>query len=338
MLAVLLIAAQKMPVRADPVGVGLVTESSSVDGSTWDQLSYQGLVRAESDLGVVGTVYTATSSADYGPNLDKCVLDGNELCISVGFLTHEAISETAALYPGTNFAIVDLPIYPHHQNLRSINFQVDEPSYLAGALAGMMTQSDVLGLIGGMEIPGVTIFIDGFMQGALCANPDVTQMITYTNNFGDPALGAGVARDMIQQGADLIFPPAGPTGNGAILTATQSSVWAVGLDTDQYETLFMSGAITGSEYLLTSVVKKIDNGVYLTIADQVNGTFTPGFVDYGLADDGVGLAPFHDAEPAIPAEYKGRLAILEQGIISGTVDISSGCPSQVFLPFLNRQD
>lgn len=336
MLTVMFFAAQGMPARADPVGVGLVLDFD--ENSLWNELSYQGLLRAETDLGVFGTVYTATSPADYGPNLEACVLDGNELCISVGYTTQDAISKTASTYPGVNFALVDLPFDPIQQNLRAINFQVDEPSYLAGTLAGLMTQSDHLGLIGGMEIPGVTIFIDGFMQGAMCANPDVTQLLTYTWNFGDPDLGASVAQDMIGQGADVIFPPAGTTGEGAILTATQSSVWAVGFDVDQYYTLFMSGTITGSEYLLTSVVKNIDNGVYLTIADQVNGAFTPGSLYYGLAEDGVSLAPFHDAEAAIPDEYKGRLAWLESGIISGTVDVSSGCPSQVFLPFLNRKE
>ena len=158
----------------------------------WNELSYQGLMRAETELGVIGTVYTATSDADYGPNLEACVLDGNDLCISVGFSTQDAISETASTYTATNFAIVDLPFDPNQQNLRAINFQVDEPSYLAGTLAGLMTQSDKLGLIGGMEIPGVTIFIDGFMQGAMCANLDVTQLLTYTWNFGDPDLGASV--------------------------------------------------------------------------------------------------------------------------------------------------
>lgn len=334
MLAVMLFAAQGMPVMADPVGVGLVLEYFEV--STWNELSYQGLLLAETDLGVVGTVYTATSDQDYLPNLEACVQDGNELCISVGFTTQDAISETASMYPGVNFAIVDLPFDPPQQNLRAINFQVDEASYLAGTLAGLMTQSDKLGLIGGMEIPGVTIFIDGFMQGAMCANPDVTQLVTYTNEFGDPDLGASVAQDMIQQGADVIFPPAGSTGYGAILTATQSSIWAIGFDVDVYYSLFMTGTITGSEYLLTSVLKKIDNAVYLTIADQVNGTFFPGNIYYGLADDSVALAPFHDAENAIPDEYKDRLALLRQRIISGTVDVSSGCPSQVYLPVLAR--
>jgi basic membrane protein A len=336
MVAVMLYAAQEMPVRADPVNVGLVLEYP--ENSPWNSLSYQGLMRAETDLGVIGTVYTTTSEEDYSPKLQACVLDGNELCISVGFTTQGAISATASINTATNFAIVDVPFDPPQQNLRAINFRVNEPSYLAGTLTGLMTQSDVLGVIGGMEIPGVTIFIDGFTQGAMCANPDVTQLVTYTNNFVDPALGANVAQNMIQQGADVIFPPAGSTGNGAILTATQSSAWAIGFDTDQYNTLFMSGTITGSEYLLTSVIKKLDNAVYQTIADQVNGVFTPGYVGYGLAEDAVGLAPFHDAEEAIPDEYKGRLAWLEQGIISGTVDVSTDCPSQIFLPFLTRNE
>lgn len=338
MLAVMLIGAQAMSVNADPVRVGLVIEGQSVEDSLWDNLSYQGLLRAEADLGVIGTVYTATTPADYGPNFQKCSLDGNQLCISTSFLTTEAISDAANLYPGVDFAIVDVEIGSAQPNLRSIAFQVDEAAYLAGTLAGLMTQSDKLGVIGGMEIPPVMMYIDGFSHGAACANADVTTEITYTNNFGDPELGAAVAQQMIQVGADVIFPPAGPTGNGAVLTATQSAVWAVGFDVDQYKTLFQNGAVAGSEYLLTSVVKNIDNAVYLTISDVVSGTFTPGKVSYGLAEEGVALAPFHEAEENIPDDYKARLAWLEQVIISGTLDWKTGCPARIFLPYTIRQE
>lgn len=334
LLTVWIFAVQTQPAAADPIDVGLIIEGAAVENSLWDEVTYQGLLRAQDDFGVMGTVYTATSDADYGPNLEQCVADGNELCISTSFLTQDAISETASLFPEVDFAIVDVSFDQHPPNLRGINFQTDEAAYLAGALAAMMSDSGVLGVIGGMDIPPVTIFTDGFQHGASCVNPDITTIITFTNNFGDQELGANVAQEMIQQGADVIFPPAGPLGYGAILTATQSGVWGIGFDVDLYYSLFMSGTITGSEYLLTSVQKNLDEAVYLTIMDVISGTFTSGTKMYNLAEGGVGFAPYHETDGAIPIEVKRKIEWLKQGISSGWLDINGGCPNQLFLPFL----
>jgi len=335
-VAIWLLGVQTQVAAADPIGVGLITEGAAVDASLFDWMSFQGLVRAQDDFGVVGTVYTATSPADYTPNLEKCAVEGNALCISVGFSTLEAISATAPLYPGASFAIVDTELEHYPQNLRGITFQSGEAAYIAGALAGMMTSSDIVGVIGGMEIPAVLAFTEPFQHGAVCANPEITTIITFTNNFWDQDLGASVAQDMIQEGADLIFPPAGGLGFGSILTATQSGVWGIGYDVDFYHSLFMSGTVTGSQYLLTSVVKNVDEGVYLTISDVISGTFTSGTRAYNMAEGGVGLAPYHDAESAIPGDVKHKLEWIKQGILTGWIDIAGGCPTQLFLPQLQH--
>ena len=103
-------------------------------------------------------------------------------------------------------------------------------------------------------------------------------------------------------GADVIFGVGGNTGNGAILTATQSGAWAIGVDTDQYNTVFESGSVAGSDRLLSSAMKRLDNAVFDTIGDVISGTFTSGTVLYTVAEDGVGLAPFHETDPLIPHE------------------------------------
>jgi basic membrane protein A len=323
---------QPEPVQADPIGVGLVTDGPTVEDGGYNWLSYQGLMRAEGELEVIGSVYTSTSPADYGPNLDQCVMDGNALCLSVGFMTGEAISNAATAYSSTLFAVVDGTFQTYPDNLRGISFVSEEAGYLAGTLAALMSESGKVGAVGGLEIPPVTSFIQPYQQGALCADGDVTTVISYTNTFVDPTLGAETAQGMIAQGVDVIFAAAGPTGNGAILTATQSGAWAIGVDVDQYFTVFMSGTVPGSDHMLTSAMKRIDNAVFATVSDVISGTFTSGTALFGLANEGVGLAPFHEADPSVSQGVKDHLDWVTQGIIDGVIHVEGPCPSRLFLP------
>jgi len=308
------------------ISVGLVTDGPEVNDMAFNWASHQGLLRAETDLGVTGTVYTSGTPADYGPQLQQCVDDGNDLCLSVGFMMAEATWNAAQANPATDFAIVDASWEePYPDNLRGLVFAEDEVGYLAGTLAGLMTGSDVIGDIGGMPIPPVDAFVYGYRNGARCANPDVQVLIEYTNDFGNPDLGAQVAQNMMGQGADVVFAAAGATGNGAVLTATQSGAWGIGVDLDQYVTLFDNGAVDGADMLLTSAMKNLDNAVYDTITEANAGSFTSGTVRYDLAADGVALAPFHEADAAIPTAVKDTLAAVRQDIIDGAIDVWEPC-------------
>jgi basic membrane protein A len=141
---------------------------------------------------------------------------------------------------------------------------------------------------------------------------------------------------MMAEDADVIFAPAGYTGVGAVLTATQSGVWGIGVDTDYYETAFDGGAITGSERLLSSAMKRIDNAVFNTIGDVVSDTFTSGTQLCDLEADGVGLAPFHEAAPSVSQDVRDRLEDVRQGIINGAIDVADPCRSYVYLPLAVR--
>jgi basic membrane protein A len=335
---VLLMLCLQIQTRAEPraVNVGLVTDEATLADESFNWLSYQGLLRAESELGVVGTVYTSTSSADYQPNLEQCAADGNELCIAVGFSMKSAISNVAALSPTVDFAIVDVAFDSYPDNLRGIVFAADEVGYLAGTLAAGMTLSDVVGVVGGFPIPSVDDFIYGYRNGAQCANSTAQVLITYTYSFGDQDTGAQVAQGLIAQDADVIFGVAGGAGAGAVLTATQSGVWGIGVDTDYYTTVFESGAVAGSEYLLSSALKRIDNAVYDTVQDVVSDTFTAGTMLYDLAMGGVELAPFHEADGSVPQSVRDELDAARTGIISGTLDISDSCRTFIYLPLTLR--
>jgi basic membrane protein A len=326
--------------QASEVKVGLIINGDIIENE-WNWMSIQGLLRAERELAVIGTVYTSTDPAETMTDTQQCALDANDLCIGVEFFTTDAISKTAALYPNTKFALLDGSYKNYMPNLRGVMFTREDVGYLAGTLAALMSQSDILGDLGGMEIPPVVAFTEGYSNGARCAIPDITTIISYTGDFTNPDLGAEYAQGMISHGADVVFAAAGQTGNGAILTTTQSGVWAIGVDTDQYLTLFMTGTVSGSNYLLTSAMVRLDSGVFQTISDLVSGSFTSGEVIYDLAMDGVGLAPFHDADVSIPLASRTQLDWVKRALIGGVIDpLDPEGPCLVmhkqFLPLTNR--
>ena len=257
----------------------------------------------------------------------------NELCIAVGFAMANATLTKAAANSGTDFAIVDFSWESCPNNLRGMIFASDQAGYLAGTLAGTMTMSDVIGAVGAMPIRPIDDFIDAYETAAQCINPDVTVLISYTGFFTDSDLGAEIAQEMIAQDADVIFGVGGDAGNGAILTATQSGVWGIGVDADQWVSRFLSGTVSGSDKLLSSAMKRIDNAVFDTIADVVSDSFTSGTVRYDLAVDGVGLAPFHETGPYVSERVRGSLRRVQRGIIWGIIDPLDGpCPTYTHMP------
>jgi len=313
-------------VEADAIKVGLITDSPVLMDGGFNQMANSGLLRAESELGVEGTVYL---SADYDAivdNLEECRLDGNALCVTIGFGGADATYDAAVAHPATYYAAVDISLPGYPQNLQWIIFASEQPAYLAGVLAGKMTESDILGIIGGMEIPSVTAFIDGFIQGATCANPKITPLLIYTGSFTEPDLGTAAAESLLAQEADVIFAVAGLTGNGALLTTTQAGAWAIGVDTDQYLTVFEGGSVPGAEYMLTSAMKRVDNAVFQVISEVVSGNFTYGTVTYDLAVNGVDIAPYHEADSSIPLAAKAAVAAARRGLLDGTINPYTSCP------------
>lgn len=328
--------APALPERADTIDVGLVIDESGLS-STWNYYAYQGLQQAETDLGVTGSVYTPTSPSDYLPLMQQCVSDGNELCITNYFLLGEAVSIVAADNPSVKFAMIDSGPLTPADNIRAALFDSKQSAYLAGALAGMMTESDIIGAIGGMEIDPVIVFMDGYHNGAKRANRDVEVLMQYAGTFWPPEVGAQIAQDMIAQGADVIFAPAGPVGSGAVLTATQSGAWGIGVDVDFYYEVFGGGTEPGADKLLTSVIKRMDLAVYWAIEDVINSAFEGGEVLYGLAEGGVDLAPYHDTDPFVTTEMRDELAALRQAIIDGTIDVDFDGEATIFLPSVWRR-
>lgn len=320
------------------VKIGLIVDGPTLFDGSFNEMAYQGLQRAQTELGIVGTVYTTTSGGPYEPQFAQCAAEGNALCVGVGSPMFGAGIAAANAATTTKFAVVDYEFSYPPDNLRGITFAEDEVGYLAGMLAGRMTASNVVGAVAGLPVPAVERFVTGYRHGFMCSNPHLTAtaLITYANTFTDPNLGAQIAQQQIANRADVVFNIAGLTGNGAILTATQSGKWAIGVDADQYVTLFGNGAVPGANKLLSSAMKRVDNAVFSTIADVMSGTFTSGNVVYRLNDNGVGLAPFHGADAAIPQSVKDALEAARLSIIDGAIDVNFNCRYPLYLPLVRR--
>jgi basic membrane protein A and related proteins len=255
----------------------------------------------------------------------------------VGFPGTEATREAALANPGTKFAILDIVYEDYPANLQGVTFASEQAAYLAGTLAGKMTESDVIGMIGGMDIPPVNSFLCGFQTGAVDANPEINILVTYADTFVDPDTGAVIAQEMLDADADVIFPAAGGTGSGALLRTTEAGAWAIGVDSDEYLTVFAGGTAAGADHLLTSAIKRLDNAVFQVISETVNDSFVSGTAVYDLAAEGVGLAPYHDADASIPAGAKAAVEAARSGLLDGSIDPWRTCDSiKVYLPVVSN--
>jgi basic membrane protein A len=313
-----------------------VTDTGGVDDRSFNQTAYKGLQDAESELGVSISVLESESDADFEPNINTFVDQGCDLIVTVGFLLGEATQAAAEANPDINFAIVDFDFFDAEatedvtiDNVRELTFATDQAAFLAGYLAAGMSETGTVGTYGGLNIPTVTIFMDGFLAGVRHHNAEKgtdVQVIgwdgsdgLFTGNFESQDDGRQLTEQLLQRDADIVMPVAGPVGLGsaaALEDAGEGSlIW---VDTDGYES-----APQFSDLMLTSVMKNMDLAVFETIAADIDGSFEGGLYVGTLENDGVLIAPFHDFEDEVPDELKSELDTLREGIIAGDISVSS---------------
>ncbi|THJ67917.1 BMP family ABC transporter substrate-binding protein [Arthrobacter echini] len=325
---------------ANPDYLGcIVSDSGGFDDRSFNQSSYEGLQMAQSDLGIQTNEAESQAQTDFGPNVDAMVADGCNLIITVGFLLADTTRDTAEANTETNFAIIDdnsidLP------NVKPIIYDTAEAAFLAGYAAAATTETGTVATYGGVNIPTVTIFMDGFAEGVDYYNEendgDVellgwdqdSQNGTFIGNFEDAAAGKTNTQNFINEGADIIMPVAGPVGSGTLdavieANAAGEDVKAVWVDSDGYET-----AGKGQEFILTSVMKLMGDAVEEVITNDVDGEFDNSPYVGTLENGGVALAPFHDQEANVPAELQTTLDDLEAQIISGDITVDSAASPQ----------
>ena len=223
---------------APMIGAGMlaceITDTGGVDDKGFNQIAYKGLQDAEATLGVTIDVLESTSDADYAPNLQNFADKGCNIIITVGFLLGDATKAAAEANPDTNYAIVDYAYDPAIANVRGLVFATDQPSFMAGYIAAGMTVTGIVGTFGGINIPPVTVFMDGFAKGVAYYNTQKGKTVkvlgwdvakqdgTFAGNFNSLDDGKNIAKSQADEGADIIFPVAGPVGLGSAQFAKES--------------------------------------------------------------------------------------------------------------------
>lgn len=308
----------------------MVTDTGGIDDHSFNASSWAGLQAAKAANPAIEPSYTAsTAMADYDPNLANSVTKGCKYIQAVGGLMGDATKKAATANPTVQFSIVDADnlgltnVYP-------IQFQTQEAAYLAGYLAAGYSKSGKVGTYGGMKIPPVTIFMDGFADGVAAYNKAKGKNVQvlgwdkakqdglFTDDFGSQDKGKQKSDTLAAQGADVIFPVAGGAGLGTAANAGDKYV-VIWVDADGFETT-KYGSV-----MLTTVVKNSTDGVKeaATKAAATPGTMLTGGFMGTLANNGVSLAPYHDFDSKIDAALKAEVEKLKADIIAGTIKVES---------------
>jgi basic membrane protein A len=318
-----------------------ITDVGGIDDKSFNQSAFEGAEQAEAEFGWEASFVESQDATDFRPNIDSLIAEGCTLLVTVGFALAADTAQASADNPDQYFAIVDQAPGPFEPwidpdteetispndwlNLRGLVFATDQAAFLAGYLAAAATETGVVGTFGGINIPPVTVFMDGFVWGVdhynevngtdvvvLGWDPD-TQEGLFTNNFESLDDGRAFAQSLVDEGADIILPVAGPVGLGSAAVCQETGACLmVGVDADQFLT-----APEFADVWLTSILKLIGPAVFTTVENLVEiGSVGNDFLGT-LANGGVGLAPQHDI--AWPDGIADELAQIEADIIAGTI-------------------
>lgn len=310
----------------------MVTDTGGINDRSFNAAAWAGMQAASKQNSNIKVDYVQSrNEADYGPNLNGYVQQKCDLIVAVGGLMGDATKAAASANPSSKFAIVDAKI--DLPNVYSMQFDTAQAAFLAGYLAAGVSKGGVVATYGGLKIPPVTIFMDGFVDGVAQYNKakgksvkvlgwdKAAQNGSFANSFTDQNAGKRLSDQFVAQGADVILPVAGGTGLGSASGAQQSAgkysiVW---VDQD--------GCQSASQYcsvFLSTVVKNMSDAVRDAVLKAADGSLAGGGGSIGtLGNNGVQLAPFHDMDSKVPADLKSELDQLKQDIVSGKIQVTS---------------
>jgi basic membrane protein A len=331
----------------EPFQVGFVTDTGGIDDQSFNTTQWAGIQRAVDELGVEAQFIQSDEATQYEPNLTEFASQGYDLIIAAGFFLGGDLAKVAAQYPDINFTIVDYS-YPdpfgvpedvvgHDECIPNVEgqvFKTDQAAFLAGYLAAGMTKTGKIGFFGGAKIPTVTYFGVGYQVGMEYYNEvhgtnveligwdNETGEGLFTGDFADLTKGKEATESLFDEGADIFIPVGGLIGSPGFDVARERGGYGIWVDVDGYNLLPES-----RDVMLTSVMKNMDNSVYDVIEATIEGNFK-GCDSYvgDLQNGGVGIAPYHDLEDAVPDELKAEVEELRQQIVSGEIT-DTGCIS-----------
>jgi basic membrane protein A len=308
----------------------LVTDTKGLGDRSFNDTAWKGVTDAREAYGIEPIVLESAVAEDYQENINECIDIGSILNVTVGYLIGDAMASAAEAAPDEKFTIVDFSYDPGFDNVLGLEFSTNEAAFLAGYLAAGVTKSGRVGTFGGVNIPTVTIFMDGFTRGVQYYNevhgtdvdvigwdPEL-RIGLFTGTFDVVQRGVMMGEILIEKGVDIIMPVAGGVGQGtAIVAKERGGVYIIGVDTDWTVSSPEFSSIT-----LTSVVKRMDLAVLETIGDVIADEFSGGQYMGTLENNGVGLAPFHELSGLVPAQLEAELDEVREAIVAGTIPIT----------------
>lgn len=316
-----------VPPTGDAVDVGIVFDMGGRGDKSFNDGAYIGAERAEKELGVRIRFIEPGEGSDREAGLRLLAAEGMDIVIGVGFIFTDDLTQLAREYPNTNFAGVDYSVAQDKDgkiiqppgNLAALKFREEQGSFLVGAIAALAGKSKKVGFVGGMNFPLIHKFEMGYIAGVKSVCPDCEVLSQYAGvtpeAFRNPGKGKELALSQYQQGVNVIFHASGSTGLGVFEAARQTGKLAIGVDADQYN--------EAPGYVLTSMVKRVDNAVFDAIKRVKEKRFKGGIYQYGLAEDGVGYVYDKNNEKMIPADVRARVEALKQEIIAGRLSVPS---------------
>ena len=303
--------------------VGLVFDVGGRGDKSFNDAAAAGLDSAKKVLGIDAEVVEPGEGGDRESALREFAAKNKDLVIGVGFLFSDDIKNVAKDYPDKKFACIDMNVAPGETlpaNVVALKFKEEEGSYLVGALAGLLSKTHKVGFLGGMQIPLIKKFEAGYRAGVEKAAPGTTVFVKYAGTTGqafkDPTKGKELGLAMYGDGADIVFHASGSTGLGLFEAAKEKNGLAIGVDSDQYDS--MPGVV------LTSMVKRVDVAVFDTIQQTIDGKFPGGqALVFGLKENGVGYVYDARNAPQIPAAVKAKVDALRDDIVAGRIPVPS---------------
>jgi basic membrane protein A len=276
----LLISCAGNQVRPENYTVGVVLDTGGVEAFGFNQAAWQGAQAAARDFSLGVSYRESDSAADYLPNIEYYSSAGTNLIWGVGSLLIDDMRSAAINNSELDFAIIDYaPVEGDPDNLYGAIFADNEAAFLVGYIAGKMTESNILGIILGMDIPVLEPFESGFIAGALRANPGVKILKAVANSFSDSSLGQTIGARMYGAGADIIYSAAGVVGDGAMAAAREAGKWFIGTDKDM--------ALVDPDITLSSTLKNVQGAVQQMTDALYNGEELPNKSYFDLANGGV---------------------------------------------------
>jgi branched-chain amino acid transport system substrate-binding protein len=292
--------------------VAIVFDTGGLDVEGFNSVCLSGAKKAEEELNIKLDYVVAKTIQEFY-DLQRGYAGAYDIIICTGSNQADALWDVSKEFPEQKFVLVD-GTESERENVASLSFRDEESSFLAGALAAMVSETNKTGFVGGMDIPVITRFLAGYYAGVRYINPDCEIIVSYVGSWTNPKRGKELALELYDNGAEVVFGAAGASGVGVIEAAEERNLYAIGADTDQ--------RCLAPDNVLVSTLKCTDVAVFDVIKDLVNGDFEGGIHSQGLKEGGVGLS-LDNALPIVTDEMKEEIREIREEIIDGGIEISS---------------